>query len=490
MSVAADDAAATRAVVGENGELELTLDENGEAEFVVSAELLGTAVLKFSVEDADVTAQTTVNVVEPELMANVKNVTASRISGTSLYRGQTVTLNCESEGATIYYTTDGSCPCIPATRIKYDGKPIPVNENVTIKALAIGLNGSESATSEYNYTIRQTDLKLQLKQGWNWTSHNKAEELSATELEKESVSRVLTQTGEIFKDPELGFVGNLGMVAAHNSMKVETTAATDIALTGEMYNPAASYITLHKGWNWLGYPLSQVMTVGEALAYLDAEEGDVISNLNGGFSQYANGAWTGELKTLSPGEGYLFKAASEKNFVFNDGIVSKARAQYGRGLNLEHSPWTVNRNRYPNMMCITAELMVGEDNVTPDSYHVAAFAGDECRGIGKYVDGVLLISVYGQGNETIRFVAVDRESENVIEIEKTLTFVNDVVGTASAPYCLQINADDIEDSETGMPAEHIYNLHGQKMNSISDDGIYIIDGKKVIMNNKNRNEKY
>ena len=103
---------------------------------------------------------------------------------------------------------------------------------------------------------------------------------------------------------------------------------------------------------------------------------------------------------------------------------------------------------------------------------------------------MLLISVYGQGNETIRFVAVDRESENVIEIEKTLTFVNDVVGTASAPYCLQINADDIEDSEAGVSAEHIYNLHGQKMNRISDDGIYIIDGKKVIMNNKNRNEKH
>ena len=492
MSVAADDAAATRAnaVVGENGELKLTLDEKGQTEFVVNAELLGTAVLKFSVEDADVTAQTTVNVVEPELMADVSDVTASRVSGTSLYRGQTVTLNCESEGATIYYTTDGSCPCIPATRIKYDGKPIPVNENVTIKALAEGLNGSVSETKEYTYSIKQTDMVLKLKQGWNWTSHNKAENLAAAELEKASVSRVLTQTGEIFNDSELGFVGNLGLVAAHNSIKVETKGETDIALAGEMYNPAASYITLHKGWNWLGYPMNQTMTLAEALAYLGAEEGDVIATLNGGFSQYANGAWTGELEIMSPGEGYLFKAASEKSFVFNDGIVSKARAQYGRSLNLEQSPWTVNRNRYPNMMCITAELMAGEDNVAPDSYHVAAFAGEECRGIGKYVDGMLLISVYGQGNETIRFVAVDRESENVIEIEKTLTFVNDVVGTASAPYCLQINADDIEDSETGMSAEHIYNLHGQKMNSISDDGIYIIDGKKVIMNNKNRNEKH
>lgn len=490
MSVAADDVAGTRAVVGENGELELTLDENGEAEFVVTAELLGTAVLKFSVNDADVTAQTTVNVVEPELMANVKNVTASRISGTTLYRGQTVSLSCESEGATIYYTTDGSCPCDLATRIKYDGKPIPVNENVTIKALAEGLNGSISETTEFVFGIKQTDLELELKQGWNWTSHNKAEELSAAELEKASVSRVLTQTGEIFNDPELGFVGNLGLVAAHNAMKVEATDATDIALAGEMYNPAASYITLHKGWNWLGYPIDQTMTLDEAFAYLSAEEGDVIATLNGGFSQYTDGAWSGELLTMSPGEGYLFKAVSEKSFVFNDGIVSKARAQYGRSLNLEQSPWTVNRNRYPNMMCITAELKIGEESVTPETFFVGAFAGDECRGIGKYVNGVLYISVYGKGNETIRFVAVDRETEDKIEIEKSLTFVADVVGSTRSPYCLQINADDIEDSDSVKSAEHIYNLHGQKMKRITSDGIYVIDGKKVLMNNKNRNEEY
>ncbi len=491
MSVAADDAAATRAVVGENGELELTLDENGEAEFVVSAELLGTAVLKFSVKDADVTAQTTVNVVEPELMADVMNVTASRISGTTLYRGQTVTLSCESEGAVIYYTTDGSCPCDPATRIKYDGKPIQINEGVTIKALAVGLNGSESMTSEYNYSIKQTDLQLNLKQGWNWTSHNKAEELSVAELERASVARVQTQTGEIFNDPELGFVGNLGMVAAHHSMKVEATDATDIALTGEMYNPAISYITLLKGWNWLGYPMNQTMTLDEALAYLGAEEGDVIATLNGGFSQYIDGAWSGELKIMSPGEGYLFKAVSEKSFVFNDGIVSKARAQYGRRLKLNASPWTVNRNRYPNMMCITAELIVGEDIINSDSYHVAAFAGDECRGIGLYVDGRIYLSVYGTGQEEIIFVALDKETNEVYKVSETLRFTSDVVGTHSAPMPLHIGgATDIEAVDATSKVHSVYNLQGQKLREVKANGLYIVDGKKVIMNNKNRNERY
>lgn len=475
----------------EDGVLYLTLDENGETEFAISGELLGTAALKLGVVDADVNAQTIVNVVDPIMLSEVKEVTSSRINGSALYRGQTVTLSCETEGATIYYTTDRTCPCDPATRIKYDGKPIPVNGEVTIRAMAVGLNGSESELKEYSYSIRQTQLELSLKKGWNWTSHNKAAELSASEFEKEGVARVISQTNEIVHDPVLGFVGKLGLVAAHQSVKVNAEKETTIALSGEMYNPLSSNITLSEGWNWLGYPMNQIMTLDEAFAYLNAEEGDYITSLSGGFSQYANGKWNGVLETMVPGEGYLFKSASDKSFIYYDASVSKARAQYGHRLALYQAPWNLNKNRYPNMMCITAELMVGEENATPDSYFVGAFAGNECRGIGKYVDGVLYLSVYGKGNEKINFVAIDRETEEEFEVKETLTFVADVVGSINAPFYLHINgATGIEDIESTTSTENIYNIQGQKMNSITQGGIYIVNGKKVIMNNKNRNEKY
>ena len=56
---------------------------------------------------------------------------------------------------------------------------------------------------------------------------------------------------------------------------------------------------------------------------------------------------------------------------------------------------------------------------------------------------------------------------------------------------LHINgATGIEDIESTTSTESIYNIQGQKMNSITQGGIYIVNGKKVIMNNKNRNEKY
>ena len=487
--VVEDDA--LNAVADNEGVLYLTLDENGETEFAISGELLGTAALKLSVVDADVNAQTIVNVVDPIMLSEVKEVTSSRINGSALYRGQTVTLSCETEGATIYYTTDGNCPCDPATRIKYDGKPIPVNGEVTIKAMAVGLNGSKSEMKEYSYSIRQTQLELSLKEGWNWTSHNKAAELSASEFEKEGIARVISQTNEIVNDPVLGFVGRLGLVAAHQSVKVNATEETTIRLSGEMYNPLSSNITLSEGWNWLGYPMNQEMTLDEAFAYLNAEEGDYITSLSGGFSQFANGKWNGVLETMVPGEGYLFKSASDKSFIYYDASVSKARAHYGHRLALYQAPWNLNKNRYPNMMCITAELMVGEENAVPDSYFVGAFAGNECRGIGKYVDGVLYLSVYGNGNEKISFVAVDRETEEEFEVSETLTFVADVVGSVNAPFYLHINgATGVENIESTTSTENIYNIQGQKMNSITQGGIYIVNGKKVIMNNKNRNEKY
>lgn len=59
-----------------------------------------------------------------------------------------VTINCATEGATIYYTTDGSTPT--PNSIKYTSN-IVITKNTTIKAIAIceGMNDSAVATARY-----------------------------------------------------------------------------------------------------------------------------------------------------------------------------------------------------------------------------------------------------------------------------------------------------------------------------------------------------
>ena len=126
---------------------------------------------------------------------------ASRVSGTAVYRGQTITLSTETEDATIYYTTDGTCPCESASRIKYE-RPIIINDGITIKAMAVGVTAAESETSEFTYQIRQSDVKLDLVEGWNWNAHDLSTSLPITEF-SDVASRILTQTEEAVKDDNL-----------------------------------------------------------------------------------------------------------------------------------------------------------------------------------------------------------------------------------------------------------------------------------------------
>lgn len=64
---------------------------------------------------------------------------------------QTVSITCETEGITIYYTTDGTTPTAESSI--YDG-PITIDKTTTLKAIAISEEGDESQVSVARYVIR------------------------------------------------------------------------------------------------------------------------------------------------------------------------------------------------------------------------------------------------------------------------------------------------------------------------------------------------
>ena len=138
---------------------QVTIGNDGKAEITVSGELPGTAALTFCVEGTDKTAMTIANV-EQIAIKTVAAPKASIASGTVVDKGTTITLTCETEGATIYYTLDGSCPCKNTDARKvYDGTPIIINESVTIKAMAMAPNMYESDVVEFTYIVDYTDIE-------------------------------------------------------------------------------------------------------------------------------------------------------------------------------------------------------------------------------------------------------------------------------------------------------------------------------------------
>ena len=72
------------------------------------------------------------------------------VAGGSYTEAQTVTITCATEGATIYYTLDGSDPTADST--PYTGA-ISINETTTLKAIAVK-DGQSSAVAEATYTIK------------------------------------------------------------------------------------------------------------------------------------------------------------------------------------------------------------------------------------------------------------------------------------------------------------------------------------------------
>ena len=135
----------------------IVLDDSGEAVLTVSGELPGMGAISYSLVGYDYRASTLVEVVYNNTKMTA-NPTASIASGTTVKKGTEVTLSCTTEGAAIYYTLDGSCPC-DDTAILYDGTPIVINENTELRIMAVAEGMYESDVVVYNYYVEGADVE-------------------------------------------------------------------------------------------------------------------------------------------------------------------------------------------------------------------------------------------------------------------------------------------------------------------------------------------
>ena len=135
----------------------VVIGEDGKATFRIGGELPGTAGLTYTVDGYDITATTTVNV-SPDFGKVTATPVSNIVSGSLVSEGTFVTLTCSTQGATIYYTLDGSCPCDETKRIVYDGTPIVVDRNVVIKAIAVAPNMEDSEIMNAVYIVLTGDV--------------------------------------------------------------------------------------------------------------------------------------------------------------------------------------------------------------------------------------------------------------------------------------------------------------------------------------------
>lgn len=414
---------------------DLTLDAEGKAVVKIKGDLPGRTQLSFSIDDVTAKGQCTVDVMTEIVTAEAP--TASRASGTAVYRGTKLELATDSKDATIYFTTDGSCPCDEnGTRRKYS-VPIVINDDTHIKAMTMVGSDDVSEVKEFSYTLKKSDMDIAMAEGWTWMSHSFADGLAAAQLADDAaVQRVQSQTQELVRDPQLGLIGTLSALEASESYKVETSAAVALPrISGVAWNPATP-IALSDGWNWLGYPAEQTMTLDEAFATTTVEKLDAIIGQDG-FAQYDGERWVGTLTTLVPGKGYMYQSQTEKQVAYNTTIVSKAHAQHTQGI-ADRLPLAFDKHKYPSVMAVVAAVC-DDNGMAADNadYLLAAFCGSECRGVGQIAGGLLMMNVYGNVGDRITLHVTDCDGADVLATA-TLDFSESLVGSIDTPYAINV----------------------------------------------------
>lgn len=310
-------------------------------------------------------------------------------------------------------------------------------------------------------------LDYALAEGWNWISHGLKSDVSISVFGNK-VERIVAQTEEVVNDSEYGLVGNLSVMRPLEAYKVKLASGMDIAINGYKLDATRMYVNLRRGWNWMGCPVDYACTLADAFLGSVLEEGDAVCGQDG-YAVYENGEWCGTLDVLVSGNGYLYKSVSDKRLFYNTDLSYSSKL-FGRQelVGAEGLLWSADKHKYPNTMNITSDLYMDEVKVEPDVFHVGAFCGEECRGVGKYVQGMLYLTVYGEGGEAITYKAVDCYSGKLWDIEECSSFVADVIGSRKHPYLFHLLDDN-----TGMVGN---SLVWKISPSTTTDNIYVSSG--------------
>ena len=133
----------------------VTTDSKGTARIKIVGTLPGQAVVTATLDGTDLECLTMVQVsqIRKEVCAAV---TASIPNGSTVDVGTELILTTATEGAEIYYTLDGTCPCVvdSPSRIRYTS-PIPLEEDTFLIAYAVKEGFQDSPTAGFLYTVKQ-----------------------------------------------------------------------------------------------------------------------------------------------------------------------------------------------------------------------------------------------------------------------------------------------------------------------------------------------
>ncbi len=367
------------------------------------------------------------------------------------------------------------------------------NSNVIFEYDAASVEGdSEMLTTSGMVSVME---KLILESGWSWISLTSA--MFAPEAIKDGFVEARSRTDLVFNDVKWGPFGSLTMFDQTQAYKIKMQDDIEPVTVYANYEGIMNYDgaieskEFIKGWNWVSYPYEYRYPVEEIFNAANFAEGDIILSKNDGFVTLTEGAWVGTLSELLPNEGYMIYTANaftcEMPNRFN---LAQGEFEASAGTEIpapagvaarERSVWVYDGSRFANSMAVIAKVDVEEC----EDYTIGAFVDDECRGEGRFINGLAFISVAGEADENVTFRLYNKVSGEFINLDRELQFAG-MAGSVKVPVTMgtiegttgivDINSIDSNNVEA------IYDISGRKVEQMTE-GIYVIkvrEGDKIV----------
>ncbi len=297
--------------------------------------------------------------------------------------------------------------------------------------------------SENQSSITQTS---DLAQGWNWWStYIEQEGIDGLLMLEESLGanghQIKSQTDFVTNYGTM-WMGMLSSITNEETYMLNNYADCQVVLTGAPAVSADHPITVSSGWNWIGYPCTNTMSVSEAFAGYTPANGDQVKSQSD-YAMYFSGMWIGQLQSIAPGTGlmYLSNNATPTTLVYPDGGRSTETPAMPKAMH-----WTNDIHAYPHNMTVMAVVELDDVELTTDNYELSAFdANGECRGSAKlvYVEPldrhVAFLTIAGDDTAELNFGLYNVETgREYFSGEEALVYVtNATIGNPEEPYVVR-----------------------------------------------------
>ena len=162
------------------------------------------------------------------------------------------------------------------------------------------------------------ELTVELVAGWNWWSTNV--EITLAQLEEALGTNgvtIISQDGGAVTNSSYGWGGDPIIIEVGKMYKIQTSSACTLTLSGAIADPSMHPITLMHGANWIGFVGTEGMALDVALSNLTPTNLDNIKTATGSVTYYQGLGWRGNISSLEPGKGYVYKSNASEPVTFN-----------------------------------------------------------------------------------------------------------------------------------------------------------------------------